>query len=564
MSDSDEVVVSGPARKPGPPRARLTLRVGVTGHRPNKLGQARLDVLRARIAEVLKALEAPVLSRSGDAAYDSAPPVFRVLSALAEGADRVVAEVGLESGFELQCILPFPCEEYERDFQGPESVSTFRGLLGRATAVFELNGARANADLAYLASGRSLVRQCDALIAVWDGEAAAGLGGAADIVNDALDAGVLVIRIDSRAPHTISVCGEPATLEELCGRLRRNIAAPDNPLLRAYFNETWPKRQHAFYRWFEKLVLAGRKRAPAGEVEAVIWPLVKRHFEWADTLAMDYAARCRSAGVRMHVCAWMAVTAALVPILVPGHEESLARVCAAIELFLIVLIGWSSFRATRGEWHMRWLSYRSLAELLRILDFLAMMGRTIPEFRPPLYQPREDSQTQWVDWQFRAVVRELGLQNARADSGFVLRARERLRDVLKDQADFHERTAERCHLLEHRVHLTSSVIFVATGCFCLAHFLVSRTWPTFATAMLPALGAALAGISAQGEFRGLRIRSLGMRNGLREIRQRLEAASRPLTLSRLGQIAEDAATVLISEVHDWRALFGARPVERPG
>ena len=40
-----------------PPLVRLVLRVGVTGHRPKDLGDADLEMLRARIRTVLRFLQ---------------------------------------------------------------------------------------------------------------------------------------------------------------------------------------------------------------------------------------------------------------------------------------------------------------------------------------------------------------------------------------------------------------------------------------------------------------------------------------------------------------------------
>ena len=40
-----------------------------------------------------------------------------VLSALAEGADRLVARVALAQGVKLVAPLPLPIEEYRRDFE---------------------------------------------------------------------------------------------------------------------------------------------------------------------------------------------------------------------------------------------------------------------------------------------------------------------------------------------------------------------------------------------------------------------------------------------------------------
>src|SRR5512143_1335524 len=118
--------------------APVRLVIGVTGHR--KLA----DSVRvaARIDEALDkiALEAP--SR------------LVVLSPLAEGADRLVAErVLARTGAELDAVLPMGEAHYERDFVDDASRSEFRSLLARARAVHRLLGSP-NREEAYAAAGR--------------------------------------------------------------------------------------------------------------------------------------------------------------------------------------------------------------------------------------------------------------------------------------------------------------------------------------------------------------------------------------------------------------------------
>src|SRR5688500_13263734 len=88
--------------KASPPRARVALRVGVTGHRPNKLQSADKQLLCSQIHTALLFLKEITieLHRGAGAFYLPAPPVLRIISALAEGSDRFVAEAGLALGFE--------------------------------------------------------------------------------------------------------------------------------------------------------------------------------------------------------------------------------------------------------------------------------------------------------------------------------------------------------------------------------------------------------------------------------------------------------------------------------
>src|SRR5262249_9213526 len=94
----------------------LPLVIGVAGHR--HLEPRDYPVYQKRIRELF----AYFLSR-----YPSTP--LRIMSSLASGPDRLVAEVALEQGWEVLAPLPMDREEYERDF--PQSLEEFRGLLAR-------------------------------------------------------------------------------------------------------------------------------------------------------------------------------------------------------------------------------------------------------------------------------------------------------------------------------------------------------------------------------------------------------------------------------------------------
>src|SRR4051812_11565738 len=70
-----------------PPRPRLAVRVGVTGHRLHNLAQANEPLLRAKIREVLERIRqiAQEVIALPDSPYATAQPILHVISPLAEG-----------------------------------------------------------------------------------------------------------------------------------------------------------------------------------------------------------------------------------------------------------------------------------------------------------------------------------------------------------------------------------------------------------------------------------------------------------------------------------------------
>lgn len=164
------------------------VRIGVTGHR----FLAEVEKLRASVAEALDLITGAFPGRK-----------LQCLSALAEGADRMVAHAVLERGGELTAVLPLPEDDYITDFDSPASKAEFRDLLAQATKVIQLP-ATATRNEAYEEGGLWVLDNSDVLIAIYDGKPAQGRGGTADIVARAMERGMPVIHIKAgnRIPGT--------------------------------------------------------------------------------------------------------------------------------------------------------------------------------------------------------------------------------------------------------------------------------------------------------------------------------------------------------------------------
>jgi hypothetical protein len=148
-------------------RATGELRIGVTGH--------RVLAERERVAAGVDATLARIEGRFPGRA-------LVVVSALAEGADRLVAEAVLRRpGARLCAVLPLPAPDYLADFASPESRDEFLRLLARADEVVELP-ARVSRAEAYAAANDQMLDGIDVLVAVWDGKVAQGEAGTAEVV----------------------------------------------------------------------------------------------------------------------------------------------------------------------------------------------------------------------------------------------------------------------------------------------------------------------------------------------------------------------------------------------
>ena len=230
---------------------RLPLIFGVSGHRDLRV--ADVPQLRAQLSQVFARFRA---------AYPHTP--FQLLTPLAEGADRLAADVALELEIDLLVPLPMKQREYEQDFATAGSLADFRSLLGRAKAHWEIpmtTGAGAeDRTRQYAEVGELIVRHSHVLILFWDGKDNRKVGGTAWVKKrrerwvkmasatssprEPMTCGptiqVVTSRSSSRSPHVRpATIGElPPAAAEYAAKLSRPSAKKQKPL---------PSYQSAFW-----------------------------------------------------------------------------------------------------------------------------------------------------------------------------------------------------------------------------------------------------------------------------------------------------------------------------
>lgn len=468
------------------PSARL--RIGVTGHRTGrKLPPDVQPHVRATVEELVRRLVDAADDATDRAAEAFAPggPRLSVVSSLAEGADRIVAEAGLAKGLALDVILPFPAVIYAEDFETAASREAFDALRTAARSVFELPPPDAGAlsrKRGYEAAGLIMLAHADVLIAVWDEEEAAGIGGTARIVEQAVNEGAPVLLINPSAPGSVRLLwtGDlelptaSVRIEEIAQRpgldmipavvdalllppARKRPAAhlasfyaepegassgvpvyscflevfgarrslPDGPLPEPTPDRPWRS-------WF-----AGAKPADAliNVVETRLEPALAR----ADRLAVRYSEIYRSAFVYNYLASAGAALIAFLG-LVPDipiaqsffngwHDLfKLILVCAELlTLFVVLVILW---REGVRHWHRRWLDCRRAAEWLRHVRILRTVGARLPIPRPrraaeivPADRDARLEQDDWVAWYVRSIEREAPPPSRTVDPAYLAEVR---------------------------------------------------------------------------------------------------------------------------------------------
>jgi hypothetical protein len=610
---------------PIPPRVRL--RIGITGHRgPPKLPDESVASIRVAIDSVLAVIVEE--GRKAQIAYDPATPAqqgataeFVVISSLAEGADRLVAEAGLAAGFTLEAVLPFHRDEYARDFKTEDSQTAYGSLMQRAASVFELDGNPADRPRAYETAGLIMLANIDLLITIWDGNAAAGVGGTAQIISRAVSNGIPIIWIEPANPAAIRLSWSPTgdvPSADVYARPQETFSPVDNAEVALAVGEllALPTRPEAresliqylhtkerrwnFCPWFSLLawLFAGRRlsrgdfylppvvadtrrtwrtyldtmpedRSLRPAIENILLPACGV----ADHLANYYSLVYRSTYVFNFFFAALAVAMALNGVFI--HEPKVKSYCVTIELAFILVILFTWLYGHRHQWHRRWLECRHLAEGVRQLRLFAPLGSTGAVERPRRGAGTEED---WINWYAWTLRRQLPLPDCVVNRHYLEKIRDAvLHAEIEDQIGYHQRNAARMHKLDHRLHLSGLLLFGATAGLCVVfvilvwlgtvdrieapHRILVLNALTFLTALLPTLGAALAAIHAQGEFRTLAEQSA--RTAKRLTAMGTTFAAEEPNFARMVDRIEKTSNILMAELREWHTIFRTRPLALP-
>ena len=586
----------------GPPQVPFVLSVGVTGHRADMLSPDNLKALRSRIRDVLALIAdaGSALLERERACFAPGPPRLRFVSPIADGADQIAAEVALELGWEMQAVLPFSRARYRESLADEAARERFDALLARATCTLELPGDEERELDAYVMTGRATVAHCDVLLAVWDGLPPRGRGGTGEVVQFAITRGTAVVHLcpDPAAagrvlwsafdPTVLTIADEPAVERAvdrahidalLTGLLMPPPNAQEHEFLRRFGKE---RLRHIRARIEYPLLLAAagvrrvgardiRERHAAEQIrdewqryrEGCVEPhcidapidLLEESYSWADRLATHFAQTYRSGHIFNFVLGGVAVCLGLSAFMAPQFKLEFAGVEMLITLAIIL----NAHIAARNEWHRRWLDYRQLAERLRPMRSLKLLGVAAPD--PPGTETNPVPK-RWIDWYASGIWRAMGCPAGSIDRPRAAQLAAAIAEYeIAPQVDYHERNARQIHMLDHRLATIGFTLFAATllvSAATLVGLAIGASWVndygewfTLVSAGFPALGTAVFGIRFQADFGGDALRSRATSNTLRQIEQELR---REVSLSRAADLTEQAARIMLTDLDEWRLV----------
>ncbi len=439
------------------PRVHATIRVGAIGHRHiddhlrEQVASTVEEVLRLIRGAAEAALTRPHLREQFEGELELA-----LVSPFAEGADRLIAEIGIAQNYRLGAILPFAPAEYEKTFDLTDplvAVSQFRALLDQAAlprghGILVLDGATAvsQRDDAFLNCAKAVIRWSDIVVAILSEDRRVSQTGLS--VQEAIDLGLPVVVIDPAHPKTFAVYIEhehskspdmSKCIEDIISSLlepAQNTDTRTKPSLRrhaaslyAYRNErircdtarpcdfeylgpyqaqtiapAWVVQFSGLYKWIENGISWLLGSAQEHKTKVPMWqmpfdkataaPIVALFLQYhrADVVANAYAELYRSVQI-------VIVALGIATVVFAGINTSVRfwpPLFAGLELASLSLALSLVWVAQRQAWLERWLNCRLLAEIFRYSKFLMLTGRASPfmDLRKPY--TGEDIERAWT------------------------------------------------------------------------------------------------------------------------------------------------------------------------
>ncbi len=412
-----------PESRPPSDDTRLRLCVGLTAHRD--LHPDEEPALRAAVRDFFGRLQRQ---------FPALP--LRLISALADGGDQLVAEEALALGVDLVVALPMPKDEYERDFHEPATLARFRRLLAQANVrqlplaagnTLESIQSRGDArNRQYAQLGMFVSSHCQVLLALWDGNPSLATGGTAQVVAFHVHNVMPGLRIDEVAPNLLADDESDLVYHLSCSR---RLGGGEKPPVLPPMQARWltlagaqapdgsvpPHYRHVFAQMETfNLDLANHRQSLSraklslfgAELPSTPPPIaagIAQQFLAADWLAIHFRRRVRMSLLVTHV---LAALMGLAFILYSDVTASRGYVALFLLLFLLGFL--LNRFGQRREWQRKYLDYRGLAEGLRVQLYWRLAGVEIPPNNSLGYDSflqKQDIDLSWI----RHAMRGTGL-----------------------------------------------------------------------------------------------------------------------------------------------------------
>ncbi|HYM20664.1 MAG TPA: hypothetical protein VEW28_06635 [Candidatus Kapabacteria bacterium] len=566
------------------PVTPLPIIIGITGHRD--LRAEDIPQLKRSVATIFRELQSH---------YPHTP--LTMLSSLAEGADRIGAEVALEMGIDLICPLPLAPEIYRQDFTSEASRVAFDRLIGSAKSWFvlpivegsgetEIVGQGRPRDLQYAQVGAYHAQHSQILLALWDGKVLESIGGTGKVVHYKLDGiptlfGKAQSRLDpvETGPvyHVLTPRESNPSLEGIPFSVKRYYP-------RGYGEEQDARK--AFDRIFEQIdlfntdaerlanyVVAKKTKSEAWMLGAVNkddlseeLKTIVDYYCTADSMASYFKRFTSRAFTGIFVFVF---SAALFFDLYAHLFHDVQLVLGGYLLSLVLAFLWYTY-AKRKHYQTKYLDYRALAEGLRVQFFWKYIG--LRHTAGDYYIRKQKSELDWIRFAMRTaaipLIGETSSKNGLSEEELEHRLPIIMDSWVDDQAKYYPKAISGDHRRLKRIEHIINVLFYLGIALAVVQLLFEiphlvKDYFVVATGLAPIAAALLGGFIERNAFIGhikqyermavLFVQGREYLNELLEQRQFKQACD---FIFELGSEA-------LAESGDWMLLHRERPLEVP-
>jgi hypothetical protein len=521
------------------------LRIGISGHRP-PLVTAALPGLTSEISKAIEYITQKLAVR---------PDIpLTVVSALAEGADRLIADQVLtRDGARLEVVLPLAADDYLDDFESAESKADFKRLLAYDANYDVVRTATLDRDHAYELAGRAVADRSDVMIIIWDGERSRGRGGTAEILTYVRRwrRPVVLIRVtkDGARLDMDSLPEKAAGALPLTAESMRLLERYNRESLRAGACEVPPP-------------VGAQPQDPSWLVDAM--PMVEhihRYYVRADELATRRQRLFRRSNLLQYILAPLAVLIVAGQVVFSPERQWIAwfefgDLAALTGLYLSIrLLGWRA----------RWISARYLAELLRSQMFLGLTGILTVVNAAAAGSGQDNDDVRWTE----RAANEVWLTRPRYQppQDISLLVDVLYRRWIKQQENYHDDTSRKYRKRSAIFLWVSATLFGISTVAALLHSLGAGgtatrpfKWWDFLAIAIPAVAGALSGYVAQRDFTRHAERS---RLFAASLGRALESLLSAHDLDGLQKAALAISRSMRDEATDWYSAVHSQDEELP-
>jgi hypothetical protein len=352
--------------------------------------------------------------------------------------------------------------------------------------------------------------------------------------------------------------------------LRRNAIGITVGHLKRFNARQQEKTKNAFSELVDDALGSDAGPVPAAARKIDDWATAR--YERADALAKHYQLVSRLLDYSIYALAAISVIVAAIRAIwtVPGSAAAVAL--SVVDVCILLAISVIVVGDLRGRLRDGWVCFRAMAEYLRTYMFFALVEprrKTSPgeEHRSlTSLGLNEFVGPAWFDRCMQAIWRHRPDRQASWTEGDLLALKGVLHGWIRDQEDYHRRSAENHAKLHQQFLIWVASLFIITVLVAFAHIFVPPTKQldnalNFVAIGVPGVAAAINSIGAARDHHRHSVRSRAVMHLLSY--QYLPAIMGADSLENLRKQADIMGTYILAESTDWYEVMAVHSVDIP-